>query len=909
MRYDGKVAKTTDMKAYFETNTSAYTHVNYHQTPGKMRLTEDRIRSFWYTYCDQVNKNNTTLYLGERIQMQSPIIVNLSFVFDHELEDFDTELWRMILEIISEFQTKIFELIKIPTGNEGNVNYMAVVVLAPDKPILKKGQAAYQYRLHFPYCRIPVKFQHSTLFYEVIKSLRKNNIYSKVSSSLIVDLSEVITYPVETVPMYGSCEDSRSPKLTHRATYDNISDLDLENPDVNVDERLIEHLEDIFDPTCHDHYQKGLITDDMHFDDHNRQFWLPMFLSLHYYNKIMLPKEDVSNTVKPTPTLDMNMQSTEEQTILENLIPHIPKERFKEENVWMDVGRALHYVYKGGNRGKIHWQDITTQYTDFEPSECDLKYDRFNKFPMITHRTIAYMIHKEHPEEYDNWHIRWIQPVLDEIFRDPRRFTHVDIAKLVYRVYWLIFAYEENNWFMYDNHGWTKFKSDKSTFLQKKIVVEFIPWLQSLRNGYITRQRDILDEKDRDSIETMIEAITNLIKDIKKKTLLNPVVDMCHIFFHIEGFIEQLDINPKLMRTMNGVIDLNKKEAVFRNGKPEDYLTLQTTSRYNQSLNWKHPIVKKFMKWMKQMFYYDSTINFFLKLNASYLHGGNINKYFIVYSGSSGNNAKSTICSTMKKALGMYHVEIPTSVLTGKRGQSGSAAPELARLGFARVGTAKETDGDDKLQLGQIKEMTGNDAFFARFLHDNGRDIEPQFKLILQCNDVPSFNQTDNAIKNRTLNIPFLSVWTKDAPDTEEEQMKVRRFKMDPLFKDHIVDYAEAYLWVIVQYYKNYCTEGLDMPKEIEDYTNEYWESIDLLKQFIDSELIKETHPSKIDQVCISQKDLFTAYKDYMDELHPGKRKEDSSKFFDEMDKRLGMRKEHRYFGWRLPTEAFIGNQ
>jgi phage/plasmid-associated DNA primase len=308
---------------------------------------------------------------------------------------------------------------------------------------------------------------------------------------------------------------------------------------------------------------------------------------------------------------------------------------------------------------------------------------------------------------------------------------------------------------------------------------------------------------------------------------------------------------------------------------------------------------------MDQLFCNENIKEFFLKLNASYLHGGNINKYFIVYSGKLGNNGKSTIASIMKRVMGDYYVEVPTSVLTGKRGQSGQASPEMARLGFARIAGAKETDGDDKLQLGQIKEMTGNDAFFARFLHDNGRDIEPQFKLLLHCNDVPGFNHTDQAMINRMLNIPFLSVWTLDAPDTEEEQKKTRRFKMDPLFKDQTQDYAEALLWVLIHYYKKFSVEGLVQPREIIEYTENYWKDNDIYKQFVDQELVEEPDSKRREQIYITSRDLYTNFKKWLEDLHPSHKKVDSNMFLEKMDRILTSRKHHKYFGWSLNATAY----
>ena len=43
-------------------------------------------------------------------------------------------------------------------------------------------------------------------------------------------------------------------------------------------------------------------------------------------------------------------------------------------------------------------------------------------------------------------------------------------------------------------------------------------------------------------------------------------------------------------------------------------------------------------------------------------------------------------------------------------------------------------------QIGILKELSGNDTFYARGLFQNGAEIEPMFKLVVICNDPPRGN-------------------------------------------------------------------------------------------------------------------------------------------------------------------------
>lgn len=219
---------------------------------------------------------------------------------------------------------------------------------------------------------------------------------------------------------------------------------------------------------------------------------------------------------------------------------------------------------------------------------------------------------------------------------------------------------------------------------------------------------------------------------------------------------------------------------------------------------------------------------------------------------------------------------------------------------------AKESDEGDKIQVGVVKELTGNESIFARYLHDNGRDIKPQVKLIFQCNTLNEMNHADNAMKNRLVNVPFNSTWTKNAPASKEEQFKLRQFPLDPYFEERLPDFAEAMLWVMVQNYKFYCAEKLEIPIEIKRCTANYWKEHDLYQQFIDSELIKVDDPERKANVFVTMKDAWTRYTKWIEDMHPTHKAGDSNKFYKEMDTRIGDRKDRRWYGYMMNSEEEV---
>ena len=87
-----------------------------------------------------------------------------------------------------------------------------------------------------------------------------------------------------------------------------------------------------------------------------------------------------------------------------------------------------------------------------------------------------------------------------------------------------------------------------------------------------------------------------------------------------------------------------------------------------------------------------------------------------------GDNGKSVTQSIFEQMLGEYAIKLPTSLITGKRTQSSAACPELARSGNGvRWAVIQEPEHKDIINIGILKELSGNDTFYARKLHQNGK--------------------------------------------------------------------------------------------------------------------------------------------------------------------------------------------
>ena len=59
------------------------------------------------------------------------------------------------------------------------------------------------------------------------------------------------------------------------------------------------------------------------------------------------------------------------------------------------------------------------------------------------------------------------------------------------------------------------------------------------------------------------------------------------------------------------------------------------------------------------------------------------------------------------------------------------------------------------LNIGVLKELTGNDSFFARGLFEKGTEINPMFTLFGSANEPPKIPGHDDATWNRVRLLDF----------------------------------------------------------------------------------------------------------------------------------------------------------
>jgi phage/plasmid-associated DNA primase len=234
--------------------------------------------------------------------------------------------------------------------------------------------------------------------------------------------------------------------------------------------------------------------------------------------------------------------------------------------------------------------------------------------------------------------------------------------------------------------------------------------------------------------------------------------------------------------------------------------------------------------------------------------------------------------------LGEYAVKLPTSLIVGKRTQASAACPELVRAGNGvRWAVLQEPDKKDVVNIGILKELSGNDSFFARGLYKEGSEIEPMMKLVVICNDPPMIPHSDKAVWNRVRVIPYESVFCDNPPATPEEQLLEKKFAKDPFFDEKIPHMIQALAWYLLEYRKK--NIKAPEPDKVKLATAQYMKKNDCYRQFIEERIVECKNST------VSIPELYPLFKDWFRESMSSNQVPTKNEF-----------KEYLYRYWGEPT-------
>jgi P4 family phage/plasmid primase-like protien len=225
------------------------------------------------------------------------------------------------------------------------------------------------------------------------------------------------------------------------------------------------------------------------------------------------------------------------------------------------------------------------------------------------------------------------------------------------------------------------------------------------------------------------------------------------------------------------------------------------------------------------------------------------------------SNGKSLSVSLFEKSLGQYCCKFPVTLLTQKRAASNTATPEIARAKGRRFAVLQEPSEDERLNVGQLKELSGGDTVQTRELFKAPCEWRPQFKLFLLCNQLPHVPSDDGGTWRRIRVVEFGSKFVEN-PNPE----RPNEFPVDLELSNKIDGWKEHFMALLLQYYRRYISRSLEEPEAVIRCTRDYQRTNDHMADFVDTCVEKVPAPPR-DGGPQQQPDAFLALDDAFNEL------------------------------------------
>lgn len=841
---------------------------------GSYYIPNGELEDFYTCYCNAVRRK-CPLTVAEKPGAYGPLRVDFDFV--SEIEDgserkYSTKLLKQIIDLYQE------QIKKSVDKSEFDNKMLSCIVLEKEKPRVEDGKIKDGFHLHFPHFICDSHFQDIFLTQIVTEKMIKAKIWKHLKYSGKAEKYIDQGMGRKAWMMYGSMNFkdkystpyiyNRWEKVPKKERWGRAYDHDLQ----------VISMQEIF-------------KEEMEGRTSSVEYYMPRFLSIRGYTEKTTLNDDTnrklqtafSSGLKRVRRRVINKKRSVDDVLKDiktikdgEIMEMLSEDRANEYHTWMDVGWTLFNVGEGHDETLNMWIRFSQKSAKYVPGECERLWNTMT----LRDKTIASlfaMAKVDNPSLYKEWRDTNVRHYLYQSIYEPKP-TEYDVAMVVSAMFTGRFCCvdaKKDVWYEFRDHRWHHM--DDNIALKLTLVQDVIQQYYEFKADLARQQAN--DPEQRSKLEQHEKRVSGIISKLKTTTFCRHIIDMCKLQMHDAKFMTKMNENRKLICCENGVLDLDA--GIFRNGRPDDYCTF-STCRYYREFNDDDDEVREFNDFIAKVFPNKRNSKYFVDAATSCLEGGNVNKRFIIATGM-GDNGKSVTFKVMERAFGEYFGKFPRELLVKGRGNSsGSARPELAHVRGKRIMGVQELSHAQDIDIGVLKDLTGNDSFFTRGLYEKGGEINPMFTLWLQCNDPPKMPDHDRATWSRTRVLNCESRFVKPTdekefpvPDSEKKQMKMRRFKADLELMNKLEDLADVMLWILFKNYPIYKKTGLIEPEEVMKATNEYKSTNDIYMQFV-GEKIEKVKKKKAKETFITMAEMYREFKEWYREEYPSYKKDDS---------------------------------
>jgi len=883
------------LKINNSTNEKPITHTLING--GKIHVPEDKLNLLYKKIIKYGIEQNETIQLVERMGDYHPLVVDIDIKYDNEINQrqYTNET---VQEIVTFLWAKLTELLNI----EDKSSFGEIWVMEKDKPYPCSTNKKYKFKdgIHIAFPKIIIKKKSYKKCIELMKQEKQIETIFDNTCEITPDNDENTLFDgcFSSWQPYGCSKKNESPYLLTKVFSIDDNDIpiqiekDIFNEYYNDPMKIITalsmcyHTEETIKylQPLHDVINNGLKS--LPSNNNNEMNQIIDDIYGNYY-------VDNNNIINPYKIVE-----EEELKLVKSLVTCLSKERSEDYGKWFDVALCLHNINK--DQLVDDWKEFSKQCSSYNEHECNQKWNSINNSHSgvrLGIGSLMFWAKNDNEIEYLKAKNSSLSTYIDKSARGGAEADYL-VAKVIHKYYEdeFISVNVKDEWFHFNGVRWER--TLEGTCLKTRIHNDIYKLYYEYQAVYKEKQNEqykiLRDSDDPDDQERAIAVnegksgygkMHNNVMYIQSKLLqgnyVNGLMKNVRDLFYKKEIMEKFDTDNDLLGFENGIYDL--KNNIFREGRPEDYVTLSTKvhlpikssdlpiklddmldkfteiDNYDRFHNDMDDFIDKIMP-------IQSVKEYSLRFLSKCLSGENRDEGFYIWTGT-GGNGKSKLIDLMNMCMGEYACNLPVALLTQKRKASGAASPEMAVTKGKRLCVMQEPDVNETLNVGQMKEITGNDTIQARGLYKEPFEFTPQFKLIMMCNDLPNIPSNDDGTWRRLEVVDFVARFVDEESDVSPEY---NRYLKDKTIKKKIPMWVIPFYSVILPHWRLYNTEGIEIPSEVGAKTNAYRNNNDIVGQWIidqceqaDNEIspdgVTESAPSEL-------KYLYGEFKDWCED-------------------------------------------
>ena len=881
---------------------------------GKYSIPDEKIGEFWKVYNKQVFTNKQLEFLTEKQREVGPILIDLDFRHDKELEkrQYDENHIQDFCELYLE---KLAQLIDIKEPFD---------IYVMEKPNVNMCEEVTKDGIHIVF---------GINVHRAIRTMLRSKVLDAKASSNITNILEDInlTNTAEDVvdegiargttnwQVYGSCKPGfQCYKITKQFTIspDGENDFEWEESEVrhslgivtsvsaqNIKNKLYEVRDSYKEEFERVKVNEGKKRIKIKSTKNNG---LPGNLNLLENNMSSFDVGQFENSEQLREKIGEYIETldgSENYKLKETyyFVNALSEKYYEPYDAWIRVGWALFNTNRSILSFMI-WMVFSSKSSKFNISELDEHYDRWcnmksslHGFSGLTDYSIMFWCKNDNPVEYKKIKNQSVDHYIELTLHGA---TEFDIANVMFQLYkdkYKCVSIKHNYWYEFKEGRWKPI--DSGTTLRMKISKELNHKYIGMVAHWTSKLNDMpcpSESTDGDSgqyykaCQNKAKKFTEIGLMLKKTSHKKNIMRECCELFYEEDFIDKLDKNPYLLCFKNGVVDFERN--VFREGTPEDYLSISTNTyytKYDPKCLKQNKIHEDICEFMHQLFPNSQLNNYMWEHLASALIGTNENQTFNIYNGC-GRNGKSKLVELMEKILGDYKGTVPITLVTAKRNSIGSASPEVAMLQGRRYAVMQEPTKGDVINEGIMKEITGGDPIQGRALYQNTVTYVPQFSLVVCTNNLFDIKSQDDGTWRRIRICEFISKFVEE-PDGDEPY----EFKINKKLSEKFDSWVHVMTSMLVD--KAFETNGIVKDCDVVmQKSNSYREELDYVAQFVNNRVVIE------EDSTIRKTDVWSEFTQWYEAQYGKKDKPKAKDLYSYMDKKFHPNKNRPWKNVRL---------